>query len=371
MRADSDTARRYCIGLLERLVDIPSVFPEEEEILLFLEQEFTVLGLRPHRIEIAPRRWNLLCSKGSGSPRICLNAHCDTVPPNGESTPNSRIEDDLLYGLGSCDTKASIASMITAYLEVLSRGELIGTLDLLISVDEEGDGNGVRSAILKFSTCNSARVGEPTDANVIRAHNGLLFLKLITTGISAHGCSPGNGISAIERMLELIEAIRKSIKLFGSHDLTGGPSLNLGEIHAGDRPNRVPDRCVSRIDIRFPPPVCASDVEATVLSIVEKCEWASCEVEKRGEALETPPDSPLIKAIFNAGHNLGLEQHIAGLRGWTEAEPFRTMLGIDSVVIGPGSIKQAHTSKEFVSISQTQQAAMLYAEAVAQLLSAT
>jgi len=350
-------------------VDIPSVFPDEEEILLFLEQEFAALGLNPRRIEMAPGRWNLLCSRGSGSPRICLNAHCDTVPPNGESTPNARIEGDLLYGLGSCDTKASIASMTTAYLDILSRGELSGTVDLLISVDEEGDGNGVRSAIQQGYTCDYAIVGEPTDLNVIRAHNGLLFLKLTTTGLSAHGCSPENGISAIERMLELIDDIRKSVKRFRSHDLTGSSSLNLGEIHAGDRPNRVPDRCVSRIDIRFPPPVRISDVESTVLSIVEKHEWASCEVEKRGEALDTPPDSPLIEAILDAGRTLGLEQHVAGLRGWTEAEPFHTMLGIDSVVMGPGSIKQAHTSKEFVSISQTQQAAVLYAKVVAQLLS--
>jgi acetylornithine deacetylase/succinyl-diaminopimelate desuccinylase-like protein len=368
LRAYSDAARRYCIHLLERLVDIPSVFPEEEEIQLFLEQEFASLGLKPQRIEMAPGRWNLLCSRGDGSPRICLNAHCDTVPPNGESTPNARIEGDFLHGLGSCDTKASIASMTTAYLDILSRGELSGTADLLISVDEEGDGNGVRSAIQQGYTCDYAIVGEPTDLNVICTHNGLLFLKLITTGLSAHGCSPENGINAVERMLELIDDIRKCVERFRSHDLTGNPSLNLGEIHAGDRPNRVPDRCVSRIDIRFPPPVRVSDVESTVLSVVEKREWARCEIEKRGEALDTPPDSPLIKAILDAGHTLGLEQHVAGLRGWTEAEPFRTMLGIDSVVMGPGSIKQAHTSKEFVSISQTQQAAVLYAEAAARML---
>ncbi len=368
MKADSDAGRRYCIDLLERLVDIPSVFPEEEEILLFLEREFTTLGLRPRRMEMAPGRWNLVCGWGSGSPRVCLNAHCDTVPPNGESTPRARIEGDLLYGLGSCDTKASIASMTTAYLDILSRGEPKGTVDLMISVDEEGDGNGVRSAIDQGYSCDYAIVGEPTGLNVLRSHNGLLFLELTTTGLSAHGCCPENGISAIDRMLELVGDIRDAVRRFDPHELTGGPSLNLGEIHAGDRPNRVPDKCVSRIDIRFPPPARVSEVEAAVLPIVEKLDWASYRVEKRGEGLDTPADSPLVSAILDAGRGLGLDQHIGGLRGWTEAEPFRTMLGIDSVVMGPGSLKQAHTSNEFVSISQTQQAAALYVEVIERLM---
>lgn len=337
---------------------------------MLLEREFATLGLNPRRIEMAPGRWNLLCSRGSGSPRVCLNAHCDTVPPNGESTPNSRIEGDLLYGLGSCDTKASIASMTTAYLEVAARGEPKGVADLLISVDEELDGNGVRSAIRQGYACDYAIVGEPTGLNIVRAHNGLLFLELTTTGLSAHGCCPENGISAIERMLELVDDMREAIKQFGPHDLTGGPSLNLGEIHAGDRPNRVPDTCVSRIDIRFPPPARVADVEAAVLPPIDRREWASCKVEKRGEALDTPSDSPLIKAIQQAGQVVGSEHHLAGLRGWTEAEPFRTMLGIDSVVMGPGDIRQAHTSKEFVSISQTLRAAALYAEVVGRIAEA-
>lgn len=367
MRADSESGRKYCIDLLRKLVDIPSVFPHEEEAMLFLEREFSTLGLKPRRIEVSPGRWNLLCGFGSGSPRVCLNAHADTVPPNGNSTPNARIDGDTLYGLGSCDTKASIAAMTTAYLDILSRGDLPGTVDLLISVDEEGDGMGVKTAIAKGYQCDYAIVGEPTGLDVIRAHNGLLFLKLTTTGLSAHGCAPENGISAVERMLALVDDIKDAARRFRSHELTGAPSLNLGEIHAGDRPNRVPDRCEARIDIRFPPPLMVSDVEAAVLPVIDGPDWAAFEVEKRGEGLDTPAESRLVSAILETGLGLGLKQQVLGLRGWTEAEPFRTMLGIDSVVMGPGSIKQAHTSNEFVSIPQTQQAAALCAEVVERL----
>jgi acetylornithine deacetylase/succinyl-diaminopimelate desuccinylase-like protein len=370
MKADSDSARTYCLNLLGRLVDIPSVFPEEEEITLFLEREYASMGLKPQRIDVAPRRFNILCSIGSGSPRLCLNAHADTVPPNGESVPKARIDGDMLHGLGSCDTKASIASMTAAFLDLAAdAGNLTGVVDLLISVDEEGDGIGVRTAVSKGYKCDYAIVGEPTDLNVICAHNGLLFLKLTTIGKSAHGCHPTLGISAVERMMSLVEDIRAQLGGFCGHILTGEPSLNLGEIHAGDRPNRVPDHCVARIDIRFAPPATNAQVLEVATAVIDSHDWASYEVEKRGETLDTPVDSPLIAAIRDSARGLGRESRIGGLRGWTEAEPFRTMLGIDSVVLGPGCIKQAHTSREFVSISETQLAAAFYADIARRLLS--
>ncbi len=362
MKADSQSGRAYCSRLLANLVDIPSVFPEEEEIMLFLEREFGTLGLAPKRIDVADRRFNLLCTIGSGSPRLCLNAHADTVPANGESVPSARIEGDLLFGLGSCDTKASIASMTTAFLELAAeRDKLAGTVDLLISVDEEGDGIGVKTAISKGYNCDFAIVGEPTGLNIISAHNGLLFLKLTALGRSAHGCHPSVGINAIERMMALVGELREAVQVFACHPLLGGPSLNLGEIHAGDRPNRVPDRCTARIDIRFPPPATNDQALELARNVIAKYDWASCEIEKRGETLDTPADSPLVAAILQSAQAMGLSCEIRGLRGWTEAEPFHTMLGIDAVVLGPGDVKLAHSSREYVSVSETQRAAEFYA----------
>lgn len=368
MKADSQSGRGYCARLLSGLVDIPSVFPEEEEIMLFLEREYATLGLTPKRIDVAERRFNLLCTIGSGSPRLCLNAHADTVPANGESTPTARVEGDLVYGLGSCDTKGSIASMTTAFLELAAdRDKLNSTVDLLISVDEEGDGTGVKTAISQGYKCDYAIVGEPTGLNIVSAHNGLLFLKLTTLGKSAHGCHPTVGINAVERMMSLLEELRGAVMVFSEHPLLGGPSLNLGEIHAGDRPNRVPDKCVARIDIRFPPPATNEQALAAARKVIEQYDWASYEIEKRGETLDTPADSPLVKAILQSAQATGIECGIGGLRGWTEAEPFHTMLGIDSVVLGPGDVKLAHSSRECVSISETQRAAAFYADIVRRL----
>jgi len=369
MRADSPAGKKYCIDLLSKLVDISSVFPNEEEVMLFLERELSTLGLKPQRIEVEEKRFNLLCRIGSGSPRICLNAHADTVPVNGESTPNARIDEDILYGLGACDDKASIAAQVTACLDIASRiDEIGGSVDLLVSVDEEGDGKGVKAAIRQGYSCDYAVIGEPSDLDIVRAHNGLIFLSITTLGKAAHGSAPWVGVSAIDRMMELIGEIKEVISEFPSHQDTGPVSLNLGSIKAGDLPNRVPDRCDALVDIRLAPPAKVDKVLGAVREVLDSKEWASYTIDKLGETLDTPADSKLVRTVIESAEEFGLKPRVIGGRGWTEAEPFRTMLGIESLVIGPGSMNQAHSSKEFVSISETQLAAQVYVRIVEKLL---
>ena len=259
--------------------------------------------------------------------------------------------------------------MATAFLDIAAKGEPKGTVDLLVSVDEEGDARGVKSAIAQGYKCDYGIVGEPTNLNVVRVHCGLLFLKLTTSGVAAHGCSPSVGVNAdrADGRASRGAARRQSRRSQRTRSVNGA-SLNLGEIHAGDRPNRVPNLCQARIDIRFPPPVTIAGILEAVRRVIEPKEWASFEIEKSGEAPETPAESPLVQAILTSARELGVESRPTGLRCWTEAESFRTGLGIDAVVCGPGNLEQAHTSDEFVSISRTHAAASLYARAVARLL---
>lgn len=369
MKANSPMGKRYCADLLTKLVDIPSVFPQEEEVMLFLERELTTLGMRPERIEVTQGRFNLLCRIGSGSPRICLNAHADTVTPNGESTPGARIDGDTLYGLGACDDKASVAAIITAGLEIASRADEIGGVDVLVSVDEEDGGTGVETAIKKGYACDYAIVGEPSDLDVVRAHNGLTWLMLTAKGVAAHGSAPWAGVNAIERMMEVVEELKAAITAFPPHPITGPMSLNLGIIKGGDLPNRVPESCEAVVDIRIPPPTRLQDVHKAIQPIFDSRDWISYTGGKKSRnGLDTPEDSPLIEAVLAAGRELDRDTKVIGGRGWTEAESFRTLLGIDAVVCGPGSMKQAHSSREFVSISETQHAAELYVRTVEKLI---
>jgi len=357
----------YLIKLLTDLVNIPSVFPGEKDVMLFLERELEHLGVRTQRLPVEGDRFNSLTRLGSGSPVFCLNAHSDTMPPNGKSIPQARIEGGIVYGLGAADDKASIAAMITAVKAIAeSSVPLNGTLDLLISVDEEGDARGVRTAIKHGYRCDMAVTGEPTSLEIVPTHCGLVFLDIVTHGKSAHGCHPSEGINAIDRMYELVAGLRAAVTDFPAHPLVGPPTLNLGIMKGGDRPNRVPDRCEASVDIRLVPPMTLGQVLAKIENyFADRHGEVEYRVTKQGQPLDTPLDSPLVRALTEAVETmLGRTPRIASWRGWTEAESFRTGLGIDAVVFGPGALVQAHSADEFVELEQVHRAARIYADAV-------
>ncbi len=358
----------YLTDLLTKLVDIPSVYPHEKEILLFLEAELARLGFDTKRYPVTEDRWNILVRIGEGSPILCLNAHCDTVQPAGDSTPNARVEGDTLYGLGSMDDKASIVAMIGA-MKALADSEvkLNGTLDLLLSVDEEGDATGVRTAIPQGYRCDMAITGEGTELQIVPAHCGLVFLDIVTHGKATHGALPMLGVNAIELMYRLVGELRDAVTDHPPHPKVGPPTLCLGILRGGDRPNRVPDRCEASIDIRLVPPMTVQWVLDRVQDVFTRWgDQAEYRITKQGGALDTPLDTPLIEAIRRVlgGH----DEEVVGWRGWTEAEAFQSGLGIDAVVFGPGELIRAHSANEFVSLSQVHQAARLYAEIALEIL---
>lgn len=361
----------YLTNLLADLVNIPSVYPHEREILLFLEAELARLGFGIQRYPVAEDRWNILVRIGEGSPVLCLNSHCDTVQPAGDAIPKARIEGDTLYGLGSMDDKASIVAMIGAMKAIANSGiALNGTLDLLLSVDEEGDARGVRTAIPQGYRCDMAITGEGTDLQVVPAHCGLVFLEIVTHGKATHGALPMEGVNAIERMFQLVTELREAVTDHPPHPQVGPPTLNLGILRGGDRPNRVPDRCEASVDIRLVPPMTVKWVLDHVQDVFAKWgDQAEYRITKQGEGLDTPLDSPLIAAIRKVTERiLGKSTESGGWRGWTEAEAFQTGLGIDAVVFGPGELIRAHSANEFVSLAQVHQAARLYAEIALGLL---
>lgn len=361
----------YITSLLTRLVDIPSVYPQEREILVFLEAELARLGFTTKRYPVTEGRWNILASIGDGSPILCLNAHCDTVQPTGDSIPKARIEGDTLYGLGAMDDKASVTAMIGAMKAIADSGtKLGGTLDLLISVDEEGDATGVRTAIPQGYRCDMAIVGEGTDLRIVPTHCGLVFLEVVTHGKATHGALPMEGINAIEQMFRLVTELREAVTDHQPHPKVGPPTLNLGILRGGDRPNRVPDRCEASLDIRLVPPMTVEWVLGRVREVFDR--WgdkAEYKIIKRGGALDTPLDSPLIQSIRSVLDRVvgRSDEETVGWRGWTEAEAFQSGLGIDAVVFGPGELIRAHSANEYVSLEKVHLAARLYAEIALEL----
>ncbi len=355
--------------LLCDLVDIDSVTGNEKEIMSFLEDQLGRIGASITRYPMGQGRYNLLASIGSGSPILCLNAHADTVPPSGGSVPRSVMDGLIVRGLGSCDDKASITAMLFA-LQELACLRPKGRLDLLVSIDEEVSSNGVRTCVASGYRCDFAIVGEPTGLAPVTAHGGLVFVDLVTRGTGGHGSSPWSGRSAVMSMFELCRELDELVSKFPAHPLVGRPSTNLGIISGGDATNRIPDRCHASVDVRVMPGMSVSDAIDKMRKLVEGM-GAEFGVYKRGDPMESAPASRLLEVVASCEEEiLGAAIPPSGFRGWTEADPFRNIMGADTLVLGPGNVAQAHSPDEFVELAQVEKAYRIYFGVARRLLQA-
>jgi succinyl-diaminopimelate desuccinylase len=354
----------YALRQLEALVAIESPAPAEAALIDHVERELATIGIPMQRFPLEAGRDNLLASVGSGTPIICLNTHADTVPPSGESQARPRRKGERLYGLGACDAKGSLAAMMAALRGAHEDG-FPGRLDLLVTIDEEAGGRGARSVLDAGYRCDHVVVGEPTELNVLSAHAGLVFFELEAVGRAAHGSTPERGENAIEKMLAFITELRERMTDWPRHDLIGDPSFNLGVLCGGDRANRVPERCTAAVDVRLVPPATADDIAERAQSLLRDSRWRSisAKIVKYGGPLNTDPRAPAVRALVAAAQAIGRSAAVTSWRAWTEAEPFQSRLAIDAVVLGPGSLAQAHSATEYVEVEQVAAAAQIYLHA--------
>jgi len=363
---------RYLLDLAARLVNVESVAPREQALVDLLELELAGLGLKPRRLTVEPRRDNLLASLGDGEPVLCFNAHADTVPPAGDSVAEASLAGNRLYGLGSCDDKGPMAAMIAAVRAVVESGRPFhGRLDLLISLEEEAEGRGVASALRAGYRCDYAVVAEPTGLDVVNCHAGAVFLEITATGRAFHGSQPERGDNAIEKLWAFVQALRARALDQAAHPVIGAPSFNLGALHGGDRANRVPNRAVAQVDLRVIPPVGGAELLRRAQDLAAQPRWSGIRlrVAKYADPLDTPADSPLVRTIRRVASEVrGEPCETVGWRAWTEAAPFRTALGADAVVFGPGNLEQAHSTDEYIEIGQLLLGAQAYAAIASNLL---
>jgi acetylornithine deacetylase len=221
------------IALARQLIDVPSPTESEFAVGELLETELTRLGFATRRHDVSDTRFNLLALAG-GTPRVILNSHIDTVPPWFES----RDDGDYLYGRGACDTKGIIAAMIAAGERLRAHG--VDEFAFLFVVGEETDSIGAKTANTAFENLGSefVVVGEPTESKFARASKGALTCVLRFEGVAAHSAYPHLGESAINRMVAAIAEINAAD--WGTHEVLGHTTVNVGVVRGGQRPNIVP-----------------------------------------------------------------------------------------------------------------------------------
>ncbi|WP_108650595.1 acetylornithine deacetylase [Dongshaea marina] len=319
---------------------------------------FETLGFRVEISEVAPGKYNLLASKGSGEGGLLLSGHTDTVPcdeSRWSSDPLKLTErDGRLYGLGAADMKGFFAFILDA-VQSMEWGDQRKPLYVLATCDEETSMLGARH----FSGHSSLRpdccvIGEPTSLRPVRAHKGHLSQRVRITGRSGHSSDPARGINALEIMHRVMgDLLSLRQKLSTDYHHSGfeipHPTLNLGSVHGGDSPNRICGCCELSFDIR-PLPGLSLDGLDNLLQ-----ESLSGLKERWGKALSIESLHPPIPGYecSEQAPVVGIAEKITGSRATcvnycTEA-PFLQQLA-PTVVLGPGSIAQAHQADEYLAL---------------------
>ncbi|HVP56340.1 MAG TPA: M20/M25/M40 family metallo-hydrolase [Candidatus Eisenbacteria bacterium] len=319
-------------ALSRKLIDIESTTGNEAAVGVAIADELTALGYNVERMPVEGGRFNVWATHPQNRrPELVFSTHMDTVPPFIASSETA----DRIYGRGSCDAKGIIVAQIAAAERLKTDGTHAG---LLFLVGEERDSQGAQTANLDPRGARFLVNGEPTENRIALASKGTLRVEVVAKGRMAHSAYPELGESAIEKLLDGLETIRR-IKL-PTHPKAGPSTLNIGLIEGGRAPNVIPDHAKADLLIRLVGP--AAELRRQITAAVAGKAEAKFILEIPFLELGTVPGIDTMVAAFTTD--------IPALTNWGKP-----------VLIGPGSIHVAHTEGEYIEKTQLLDAVGLYA----------
>ncbi len=312
-------------------------------------------------VDAERKKFNLLATLGRGPGGLILSGHTDTVPCNIEkwnSDPFKLTEkDNRFYGLGSCDMKGFFALALAAVQKVDPK-TLKAPIFILATADEETSMTGARAlATLGLPKARAAIIGEPTGLKPINMHKGILMEGITVTGQAGHSSDPSLGNNAMDVMHTVIGDLmdfREELKQQHHHTAFSVPSptLNLGCIHGGDNPNRICGQCELHFDLRTMPGMSSQQIRQQIqqrLDAIAKQTHTQIEFYRLFDGVESfasGEHSELVKLAEK------LSGHGAEAVAFATEAPFLAAANIDTVVMGAGSIDQAHQPDEFMAHDQ-------------------
>jgi acetylornithine deacetylase len=308
-----------------------------------------------------PGKANLVAIRGSGPGGLVLAGHTDTVPCNPEKwrhDPFALTEaDGRWYGLGSCDMKGFFPLIIEA-VRSFDDQRFQRPLIVLATADEESSMSGARSLVA--SSLHHARhavIGEPTGLRPVRVHKGILMERIDITGQAGHSSDPALGRNAIEAMHEVVTdlmSLRSDWQKRWTNPLFSVPSptLNLGCIHGGDNPNRICAKCALEFDIRPLPGMNTDELRAQISGRLQRiAAERSVRIDYKPlfpgvPPMDTAADAPLVKACEE------LTGFSAGSVAFATEGPYLNQIGMQTLILGPGDIAQAHQPDEYLAMDR-------------------
>jgi len=383
------------VAFTQLLVQTPSVVGHEADAQRVIAAKYESLGLatavipsRREDLEGHPAftddaipfidRLNVVARwGGSGGGRsLILNGHMDVVPPGDPAAWSvdpwgGEVVGDRLYGRGACDMKAGLACAAFAVQALQLLGvQLRGDVWLQSVIGEESGGVGTLTTIVHGFRADACVILEPMELRVCPVHAGALTFRLVVRGRGSHASLKPMGVSAMNEMLPLLEAIEvlnvdrhRTFRHPLFEDPTNVAPVSVGIVRAGDWPSSVPDIAVAEGRLGVFPGEELEEARAALRTAIDEAarrrpwlvahppvvEW----FEGRFEPGSTPVDSPIVQLVAR-GHEgvTGTAPGLIGIPSGTDLRLFTRHAGIPTVMYGPGSVRQAHSADEFVSVDE-------------------
>jgi succinyl-diaminopimelate desuccinylase len=321
-----DRSIAECAGFVEAWLEARDIGTTREE----------VRGLPVVKAEVGPE----------AAPTIVLEGHIDVVPAHAEQF-ESRLEGDRLYGRGAYDMKGAIAAMMVVVAALRDQDQVRVRLGIVGDEEsEEGEDRGCDRLVDAGFIGDFAITGEPTDLHIGVEAKGVLALRLEVTGTAAHGATPWLGDNAVLGAIDVFRSIESLPFARQSSELFDRPSINLGRIWGGDALNKVPDRCVIDVDIRYLP----GQDPAALLDEIRAMPGVHAE-----PLLVRPPatvdrESPFVLGLGEAAATYADGEIMSvGRDGASDAVSF-LRVGVPAVEFGPVGAGH-HGPQEWVSVS--------------------
>lgn len=325
------------VGLARTLIDIESTTGQEGEVGRVLADYLRGRGYSVLEQPVAGDRINVIAAVGE--PQVVFSTHFDCVPPFFPS----RVEGGILHGRGACDAKGILAAQVAAAERLRTMGET--RIGLVFVAGEERGSDGAKAANTIASQTKYLINGEPTELKLGLATRGCFRVRLTAHGKAAHSGYPDLGESAIEKLIDVLNALRTAT--WPADPLLGRTHYTVGLISGGVAPNVIPPRAEAEVFFRT---VGAHDeLRATLAATVAGRVDVQEILELPAVRLHTVP---------------GFETEVFA---YFSDVPFLSKWGTP-LLLGPGTIHVAHTDHEQVAIGDLDRAVDLYADLASRLL---
>ncbi|MCW9013595.1 MAG: acetylornithine deacetylase [Gammaproteobacteria bacterium] len=358
------TRQPTLIEMMQQLIAMPSVScvnPALDQsnlpVIHLLANWLDGLGFNTEIMPVSTGKANLIATRGQGAGGLVLAGHTDTVPYDDNRWHHDPFKlteaNNRFYGLGTSDMKAFLAMAIEASL-AFKPEDYKKPLIILATADEETTMDGAKTLVkLSRPKARFAIIGEPTGMKPIRMHKGILMESIRITGLAGHSSDPTLGHNALEAMHKVIGELllwRDQLQQQNNNPLfeVPVPTINLGHIHGGDNPNRICGACELHIDIRPLPGMALDDLRHELKQRLQKVlpetgfKLETLPLFSGIPAVETAADSELVKTAEQ------LTGHRAGSVAFGTEAPYLNQMGMDTLVLGPGNIDQAHQPDEYI-----------------------